>query len=113
MRIMLRSGLKSRNKVSRNYNKLYTTDTTVTSSIKDMKDLNHSFHFIEGEAEDVILDTVSREEIDLVVMGTVARTDLVGLLVGNTSEAVLNQINSSVLATKPPGFISPVTQEDR
>ena len=80
---------------------------------QDMKNLNHSFHFIEGEAEEVIIDTVSREEIDLVVMGTVARTDLVGFLVGNTSEAVLNQINSSVLAIKPPGFISPVTLEDR
>ncbi len=74
-----------------------------------MNDLNHSLHFIESEAEDVLIDTVSREKIDLVVMGTVARTDLVGFLVGNTSEAVLNLINSSALAIKPPGFIPPVT----
>jgi len=80
---------------------------------QNMEHIRHTFHFLEGDAEDVIIDTVTREEIDLVVMGTVARTDLVGFLVGNTSEAVLNQINSSVLAVKPPGFISPVTIESR
>ena len=78
-----------------------------------MTDLRYSFHFLEGEAEDVIVDLAQREEIDLIVMGTVARTDLAGLLVGNTSEAVLSQINSSILAIKPPGFISPVSIDNR
>lgn len=30
-------------------------------------------------------------------------------VLGNTSEEILNQIDSSVLAVKPAGFISPVT----
>lgn len=74
-----------------------------------MEGLNYSFHFIEGEAEDVIVDLAKKNKIDLVVMGTVGRTDLAGFFVGNTSEAILNQINCSVLAVKPSGFVSPVT----
>ncbi|MGE3775104.1 MAG: universal stress protein [Gammaproteobacteria bacterium] len=46
---------------------------------------------------------------DLVVMGTVARTGIAGLFIGNTAEAVLEQLHCSVLAVKPAGFISPVT----
>lgn len=80
---------------------------------QNMEDLTYSFHFQEGEAEEVLVEHVTAHSIDLVVMGTVARTDLAGFLVGNTSEAVLNQINSSVLAVKPPGFISPVGTSGR
>lgn len=46
---------------------------------------------------------------DLVVMGTVARTGIPGLFIGNTAEAVLEQLRCSVLAVKPSGFVSPVT----
>jgi nucleotide-binding universal stress UspA family protein len=45
---------------------------------------------------------------DLVVMGTVARTGISGLIIGNTAEAILDQLMCSVLAVKPPGFTSPV-----
>lgn len=54
------------------------------------------------------------EEIDadLVVMGTVARTGISGLIMGNTAETILSELQCSVLAVKPPGFISPVKLED-
>lgn len=77
-----------------------------------MENLDCRFHFIEGEAEEVILDFAVKEKIDLVVMGTVGRTDLAGFFVGNTSETILSQLNCSVLAVKPSGFISPVTLEN-
>ena len=41
------------------------------------------------------------EKIDLVVMGTIARTGLTGALMGNTAEEVLDHIECSVLAIKP------------
>jgi nucleotide-binding universal stress UspA family protein len=44
-------------------------------------------------------------------MGTVARTGINGLLMGNTAEMILTQIDCSVLAVKPQGFVSPVTLE--
>lgn len=80
---------------------------------KGLQTLAYTFHFPEGIAEEVIVDLAERLDIDLVVMGTVARTDLAGLLVGNTSEAILSKINCSVLAIKPPGFVSPVIDENR
>lgn len=50
--------------------------------------------------------------IDLVVMGTIARTGLTGALIGNTAEQVLDRIECSVLAIKPDNFNSPVTLPD-
>jgi nucleotide-binding universal stress UspA family protein len=42
----------------------------------------------------------------------VARTGIPGLIIGNTAESVLSKIDCSVLAVKPPNFITPVTLED-
>jgi len=61
-----------------------------------------------GEPEAVILELVVSEAIDLVVMGTVARGGIAGLLFGNTAERVLSKLPCSVLAVKPDGFVSPV-----
>jgi nucleotide-binding universal stress UspA family protein len=63
---------------------------------------------VKGEPDDVIQRYVEERGIDLVVMGTVARTGITGLLIGNTAERVLQGLRVSVLATKPAGFISPV-----
>jgi nucleotide-binding universal stress UspA family protein len=54
----------------------------------------------------------SQIEADLVVMGTVARTGIPGFIIGNTAETILNQIDGSVLAIKPRGFVTPVTLEE-
>jgi nucleotide-binding universal stress UspA family protein len=43
------------------------------------------------------------------VMGTIARTGLSGMIIGNTAEQVLGLIQTSVIAVKPEGFESPVT----
>jgi universal stress protein E len=47
----------------------------------------------------------------LLVMGTIARTGITGVFVGNTAERLLPQIPCSVLAIKPAGFKSPITPE--
>jgi nucleotide-binding universal stress UspA family protein len=41
-------------------------------------------------------------------MGTVARTGISGLIMGNTAEAIVDQLSCSVLAIKPDGFTTPV-----
>ena len=56
-----------------------------------------------------ISDLAKRERMDLVVMGTIARTGVSGALMGNTAEKVLDRIECSVLAVKPDNFVSPVT----
>jgi len=61
-----------------------------------------------GEAEQVIPEYAVAGGIDLVVMGTVARGGIAGLLMGNTAERVLRKLPCSVMAVKPDGFVSPV-----
>lgn len=69
-------------------------------------------HLHRGPASLVIPDAARRLAADLVVMGTVSRTGIAGLFIGNTAEAILEQLNCSVLAIKPPGFVSPVDLAD-
>jgi nucleotide-binding universal stress UspA family protein len=57
----------------------------------------------QGEPEDVITEYSVAAGIDLVVMGTVARSGIAGLLIGNTAERVLRKLPCSVLAVKPEG----------
>ncbi|HET9032857.1 MAG TPA: universal stress protein [Dokdonella sp.] len=70
--------------------------------------LSPQFHLRRGAAATAIPETARELQADLVVMGTVARTGIAGLLIGNTAEAVLEQLQCSVLAVKPSGFVSPV-----
>ena len=69
-------------------------------------------HLVKGRAQREIPALVEKIEADLVVMGTVARTGIPGFFMGNTAETILNQINCSVLAIKPPGFVTPITLEE-
>ena len=62
----------------------------------------------QGEPEEAIAEFVESRGTDVVVMGTVARTGIAGLLMGNTAERILQRLGGSVLAVKPPGFESPV-----
>lgn len=68
-------------------------------------------HLVKGWARKEIPTLAKGIEADLVVMGTVARTGIPGFIMGNTAETILNQIDCSVLAIKPPGFVTPVTLE--
>lgn len=65
-------------------------------------------HMQKGSPEQEIPAMVAKYDIDLIVMGTVARTGIPGLLMGNTAESILQQVDCSVLAIKPEGFISPI-----
>ena len=69
-------------------------------------------HLVKGGPRKEIPALAKQIEADLVVMGTVARTGIPGFFMGNTAETILNQINCSVLAIKPPGFTTPVMLED-
>jgi nucleotide-binding universal stress UspA family protein len=45
---------------------------------------------------------------DLIAMGTVGRSGIKGVLVGNTAEKILSTCNCSILTVKPDGFQSPI-----
>jgi universal stress protein E len=65
----------------------------------------------QGAAQDLIPEFVVSEGIDVLVMGTVARGGISGMLIGNTAERVLRKLPCSVLTVKPDGFVSPVRLE--
>lgn len=69
-------------------------------------------HMVSEPAEHAILSYVDQHSIQLVVMGTVARTGIPGLIVGNTAEKLLPFLPCSVLAVKPDGFTCPVRLND-
>ncbi len=65
-------------------------------------------YLIKGDPAAVIPRFVAEHSVDLIVMGTVGRSGLSGLLMGNTAELILSRVNCAVVALKPPGFVSPV-----
>ena len=69
-------------------------------------------HLVKGWARKEIPALAKQIEADIVVMGTVVRTGIPGFIMGNTAETIMNQIDCSVLAIKPPDFVTPVTQQD-
>ena len=46
------------------------------------------------------------------VMGTLSRSGVDGLLIGNTAERILRRLECSVLAVKPEGFRTPLRFEE-
>lgn len=69
-------------------------------------------HVVKGPAQYVVPELARELAVDLVVMGTVARTGIDGFFMGNTAESILGELDCSVLTMKPPGFTSPVTLEE-
>lgn len=67
------------------------------------KDLDVPLHtqILEGEPAERILEYVSEADIELVVAGSVARTGIPGLLMGNTAEMIFGALKTSVLTIKP------------
>ena len=65
-------------------------------------------HVLQGEPGVIIPQFIHDHEADLLVMGTVARSGIAGLLTGNIAEQILNRVECSVLAIKPEGFVSPI-----
>ena len=67
-----------------------------------------SVHLVRGEPSQVIPQFAAKHNVDLIVMGTVGRSGLSGMIMGNTAERILSQIQCSVLAVKPADFKTPV-----
>ena len=69
-------------------------------------------HLLKGEPDEVIPTFAKENDVDLIVMGTVARSGLSGMITGNTAERILNEVNCSVLAVKPDTFVSPIKEAE-
>ncbi|QDU89009.1 hypothetical protein Pla175_23940 [Pirellulimonas nuda] len=63
------------------------------------------------DADAAILKQIETSCADLLIMGTIARGGVAGVLTGNTAERLLPQIPCSVLAVKPNEFVCPLSVE--
>lgn len=54
-------------------------------------------HLQKGKAADVIRDVAANLDVDLIIVGTVARDGIKGRVVGNTCERLLDQTHSDLL----------------
>ena len=74
-----------------------------------VEDLNHQVYLLKGEAGALIPELAKDREVELIVMGTLSRSGVAGMLIGHTAEKVLHRVDCSVLTVKPEGFLTPVT----
>jgi len=89
-----------------------TVDTSVLTHGKQTHTfLSPVLHLIKGSAAHNIPQLVKKTNPELLIMGTVGRTGIPGFFIGNTAEAILFDVNCSVLALKPEAFVSPVKLE--
>ena len=65
-------------------------------------------HVEHGIPDNVIIKQIEENEVDLLVMGTVGRTGLSALMLGNTAERLLVNVHCSLLVIKPENFVCPV-----
>lgn len=73
--------------------------------------IRHHVHMPRATPQRAILDLVETQDIDLIVMGTVSRIGIAGLLIGNAAETFLSVVQCGVFTVKPKGFITPVILE--
>ena len=77
-----------------------------------LEELEHEVYPLKGEAGHLIPELATTKEVKLIVMGTVSRTGVAGLLIGNTAEKILGHVDCGVLAVKPDGFVTPVRLDE-
>ena len=77
-----------------------------------LEELEHEVYLLKGEAGRLIPEVAAAKQVKLIVMGTVSRTGVAGLLISNTAEKILSQVDCGVLAVKPDGFMTPVRLEE-
>jgi len=71
----------------------------VTSFLKQ-ENVSVEGRLLEGRPDELIVETASNTQADLIVMGSHGRTGIERILLGSTTERVLNQCNSAVLVVR-------------
>ena len=56
---------------------------------------SESVHLLKGKPAQVISDSAATREVDLIVMGTLGRAGIPGLIIGNTAEDVLREAHTA------------------
>lgn len=62
---------------------------------------NVQSHVVAGAVQDEITRLANKQKFDLVIMGSVGRTGIKGLLLGNTAEKTIDNLREDLLVVKP------------
>lgn len=66
---------------------------------------------MRGTPREIVPSQITDLRAGTLVMGTVGRTGIPGVIIGNTAEDVLNRVSCSLLTVKPPGYVSPLAAQ--
>lgn len=71
-------------------------------------------HLVDGDGlPDIAIQRfIQDHQIQLLVIGTLGRGGLQGIMLGNTADRLLPEVQCSVLAVKPPDFVCPIKVEE-
>ena len=69
-------------------------------------------HHLRGDAAELLAPFAKEKGVDIMVMGTIARTGIAGFFIGNTAENVFEKLSCSLLTLKPHGYLSPIPAYD-
>lgn len=83
-------------------------DLQVRAGAEAMQWLKPVRHLPKGSPREELPALATRIDANILVLGSLGRSGVSGLFIGNTAEAVLQRIDCAVLAVKPEGFVSPV-----
>ena len=67
-------------------------------------------HLAWGYPWQEIGQIASKHNADLITMGTVGRSGVKGVLLGNTAERILDTCDCSILTVKPDDYVSPISK---
>jgi nucleotide-binding universal stress UspA family protein len=70
-------------------------------------------HVVWGTSWQEVGRLAQQLNIDLIALGTVGRSGIKGVFLGNTAERILTTCDCSILAVKPDDFVSPIPPADR
>ena len=65
-------------------------------------------HLGEGAPEIVVNEIANSIDAGIIVLGTVARTGVSGMFIGNTAESVMESVNVDVFVVKQREFVTPI-----
>lgn len=72
--------------------------------------VNIESHLTWGYPWQEIGRIASKHNVDLIAMGTVGRSGVKGVLLGNTAERILDTCDCSILTVKPDDYVSPISK---
>jgi nucleotide-binding universal stress UspA family protein len=109
-----------RSRVSADELHTYITDVehSARSALEDVlaiaprSDVPEVHHLLRGEPQEVIPEFAAREGVDAIVMGSLGRGGIAGLLIGEMAEEILSRVQCGVFCVKPDGFVTPVSAGD-